>query len=124
MTMTCNSKTLAVLFVEYLKDAVVECNHSFPVSIKWVVRTEEERQALRAKPRVKPVAWAVLSGTGRCEADVHRWAVQQMAMVWARRFACPEGIVMDFDVDASWFEVVDAPHDETVTLRVIQRKDL
>lgn len=117
------SKTLAVLFIEYFKDAVLAYSYSFPVSIKWAVGSEEERRARRAKPRVKDCVWAVLSGPDRHGPDRQREALQAMAAEWVTKLAYPGEMEFKFDVDCSWFEVLDDPNAETVTLRVVNRKD-
>lgn len=118
--------TLAVLFVEHLKDEILARKYDRPVPVKWVntddPRSEQEKMAARKTMRRKEMVWAILTADERHDPEYQRDAVKEMARHFVEmnhKFGLTS---FHFDTGTRWFEVVE---DETrVKMRVVVFKPI
>jgi hypothetical protein len=110
------NRTLAVLFVEYLKEALATCNYSFPVSVNWTHTPVDHTRPL------EEYMSCTLDGPDRHDPATHREGVRRMAELEA------EGLTDEFDsreftfnFAADWFQVVEDA--TTVTLRIVRTEE-
>jgi hypothetical protein len=93
--------TLAVLYVEYLKEAVTACAYSFPVSIKWATRETFDQSP------TKRLLWLYTTSTDRHDPLYQRESLRVLAAKQASMLSGCTKVLIRFAVDCRWFVVTE-----------------